>query len=306
MPPNPDRFPPHLADIQAVNQFRVDLSFDESMQQKGLRTSDFLVADAKGETLKLLAVSGGTQPAVLTLQTVRQAEGKYTVTGMARDMAGNPTRFKRTFSGSTRQDTVGPVLSGIQPRPFSTRVRKDFAVILNFTKPIDTLTLTELWILPPGLSSRFKPEWDPTLSSVRFRFADSLGPDTTVTVVLPQYLKDFAGNHLAGPGFTTFTSDSAPLPVVVRGRLEQGDRPDPVGYVILSQGQPVLAAVSRADGSFALRARSEPYAVTALADTNDDGVPDLSAFRASAVLPDTLVMQLTSDTTHAAVGSYFK
>jgi hypothetical protein len=306
MPPNPDRFPPHLAGIEARNQFRVDLVFDEPMLQKSLNPGDFLVSGPTGDTLKLLAVSGGSDAATLTLSTTRQTVEKYVVTGSAKDAAGNPTHFKHAFLGSARPDTIGPSLSGIQPRPFSTRVRKNFVLTLNFTKPIDTLTLTRLWILPSSIYSRFKSEWDPTLSAVRFTFADTLGPDTTVSVIVPPYLKDFSGNRLDHPGFTTFTSDTAALPKLVHGRLEHGDKPVPDGYVILSQEQPMLAAVSRADGSFVLRARAEPYAVLALADTNRDGVIDLSASLTSAALPDTLVMKLVQDTTRKLVQDYFR
>lgn len=306
MPPNPDRFPPHLAGIEARNQFRVDLVFDEPMQQKELSLSNFVVSGAAGDTLKLLAVSGGADAATLTLSTVRQIVEKYVVTGVAKDAAGNPTHFKRAFTGSARPDTIGPSLSSIQPRAFSTRQRRNLVLTLNFTKPIDTLTLTRLWILPSVLSSRFKPGWDPTLSAVRFTFADSLGPDTTVSVVVPPYVKDFSGNRLDHPGFTTFTSDTAALPKLVHGRLEHGDKPVPDGYVILSQEQPMLAAVSRDDGSFTLRARQEPYAVVALADTNRDGIADLSAFFASAALPDTLKMKLAADTTGKQVQDFFR
>jgi hypothetical protein len=306
MPPNPDRFPPHLAGIDAVNQFRVDLVFDEPMRQTSLNVNDFLVSGPTGDTLKLLAVSGGTDPATLTLSTVRQTVEKYIVTGAAKDAAGNPTHFKHGFMGSARPDTIGPSLSGIQPRPFSTRQRANLVLTFNFTKPIDTLTLTRLWFLPSSISSRFKPGWDPTLSAVKFTFADTLGPDTTVSVIVPPYLKDFSGNRLDHPGFTVFTSDTAALPKLVHGRLEHGDKPVPDGYVILSQAQPMLATVSRADGSFVLRARAEPYSVLALADTNRDGVIDLSASLPSAALPDTLVVKLASDTTRTRVESLFR
>jgi len=306
MPPNPDRFPPHLAGVEAVNQFRVDLVFDEPMQQKSLNAGDFLVSGPTGDTLKLLAVIGGSDPATLTLSTVRQTVQKYIVTGAAKDVAGNPTHFKHAFTGSARPDTIGPSLSSIQPRPFSTRQRKNLVLTLSFTKPIDTLTLARLWILPASLSRRFKPGWDPTLSAVRFTFADSLGPDTTVSVIVPPYLKDFSGNRLDHPGFTTFTSDTATLHKLVHGRLEHGDKPVADGYVILSQAQPMLCAVSRTDGTFALRARDEPYAVLALADTNRDGVVDLSASLPSAAFPDTLKMKLEQDTMRRAIETYFR
>jgi hypothetical protein len=306
LPPNPDRFPPHLAEVQAVNQNRVDLVFDEGMQQKGLNVGDFLIATVRGETLKLLAASGGTDPATLTLLTDRQAEVKYLLTGTAHDQAGNPTRFTRAFFGSARPDTVGPLVSGVGPRPFSTGLRSNVTVTFAFTKPIDTLTLQQFWVLPPRVGARFRREWDPALSAVRFILADSLGPDTTVTFILPPYLKDFAGNRLDGAAFTTFTSDTAALPRVALGRLAAADKPVGDGYVVLGQAGPKLATVSRSDGSFGLRTRNEAYAVTALADTNSDGVVDLSAFRANATLPDTLVMQLEKDTTRTLVGSYFR
>lgn len=306
MPPNPDRFPPHLAGINAVNQFRVDLVFDEPMQQSKLNVNDFLVCGPSGDTLKLLAVSGGADPATLTLSTKRQTVEKYIVTGMGKDLAGNPTHFKHAFTGSARPDTVGPELSSIQPRAFSTRERANVVLTLNFSKPIDTLTLSRLWFLPSSISSRFKPAWDPTLSAVKFTLSDTLGPDTTVSVIVPPYLKDFSGNRLGHPGFTVFTSESLALPKLVHGRLESGDKPVPDGYVILSQAQPALAAVSRTDGTFMLRAKDQPYAVMALADTNRDGIVDLSASLPSAALPDTLVVKLEPDTTHTRVDSIFR
>lgn len=306
LPPNPDRFPPHLAEVQAVNRNRVDLIFDEAMQQKDVSVSDFTVLTARGETLKLLAVSGGTDAATLSLLTAQQAALKYTLTGFAHDQAGNPTRFTRGFFGSIRPDTVGPTVSSISPRAFSTGLRRNVTVMVAFSKTIDTLTMREVWILPAGLAARFKREWDPSLSAVRFVLADSLGPDTTVTFILPPYIKDFVGNRLDHAGFTVFRTDTTALPRVVSGRLEAGGKPVSDGYVVLADEQPALAVVSRSDGSFSLRARKQPYAATALADTNRDGVVDLSAFRPSAELPDTLVMKLEADTTGKRVESFFR
>jgi len=306
MPPNPDRFPPHLAEMRAVNRNRVDLIFDEAMQQKGASVSDFTVLTARSETLKLLAVSGGTDAATLSLLTARQAALKYTLTGSALDQVGNPTRFTRSFFGSIRQDTVGPMVSSISPRAFSVGLRRNVTVTVAFSKPIDTLTLSEVWILPAGLTARFKREWDPTLSAVRFMLSDSLGPDTTVTFILPPYIKDFVGNRLDHPAFTVFRTDTTALPRVVQGRLEAGGKPVADGYVVLAEEHPALAVVSRSDGSFSLRAGKQPYSATALADTNRDGVVDLSAFRPSAELPDTLKMKLEPDTTGKRVESFFR
>jgi hypothetical protein len=306
LPPNPDRFPPHLAEIRAVNQNRVDLIFDEAMQQKDASVRDFTVLTTRGETLKLLAVSGGTDAATLSLLTARQAALKYTLSGTAHDQAGNPTRFTRGFFGSIRADTVGPMVSSISPRAFSTGLRRNVTVTVAFSKPIDTLTLREVWILPPSLAARFKREWDATLSAVRFTLSDSLGPDTTVTFILPPYIKDFVGNRVDHAVFTVFRTDTTALPRMVPGRLEAGGNPISDGYIVLAEGQLAMAVVSRSDGSFFLRVGKQPYSVTALADTNRDGVVDLSAFRPSAELPDTLKLKLEPDTSRKQAGEFFR
>ena len=305
-PPNPDRFPPHLTEIQPVNRNRVDLIFDEAIQQTGVSANDFAILTARGETLKLLTVSGGMDAATLSLLTEQQAAQKYTLTGQAHDRAGNPTRFTRNFFGSIRQDTVGPSVNSVSPRAFTTGLRRNVTITVAFSKPIDTLTLHEVWILPPALSARFKREWDAALSAVRFRLADSLGPDTTVTFILPPYIKDFVGNRLDHAAFTAFRTDTTALPRVVQGRLEVGDKPVADGYLVLAETLPALAVLSRSDGSFSLRVRKQSYSVTALTDTNRDGIVDLSAFRPGAELPDTLVMKLAADTTGKRVQSFFR
>lgn len=305
LPPNPDRFPPHLAEIRAVNQNRVDLVFDEAMQQKDLGRLDYSVTDMRGDTLELLAVSGGADPTVIVLLTTKQAAEKYTMTGVARDNAGNPAHFVRGFIGSSKPDTVAPIVSGVTPGPYSVAKRRNAAVTITFTKPMDTLSLGSPWILPPGMRTRFGRTWDPSLGVVRFPLTDSLGLDTTITFILPPLAHDFAGNRLAGAAFTVFTLDSAALPRVIHGKADFAGRPPRNSYVAFSQDQPLLAAVVRDDGTFALRTKRESYAVLALADTNYDGYAELVARRDRADLPDTLVVTLAPDSTRTRLDSVF-
>lgn len=304
-PPNPDRFPPHLADLTPVNMTRVDLIFDEPMTQKELTTDDYSITDPQGDTLRLLAAAPGADNLTISLITVKQSPVIYSLRGQASDVAGNLTHFTRRFTGSTRSDSVAPIISSITPRPYSTRMRSNITVSATFSKVLDTLTYGGFLILPASLRTRFSHAWSPTLTGLQFTLPDTLGPDTTVSFILPASLKDFVGNRLAQPGFTSFTSESVPLPRVLRGRLQFKTKPVPGGYVELIRGMPQLATVSRTDGSFSLRAESLPYAVRVFADTNRDGLVELSAAREQAALPDTLVIQLAPDTTRTRIDSFF-
>jgi hypothetical protein len=302
-PPNPDRFAPSLEDVQAVNRNRVDLVFDEAMNRKNLSTANFSIVAPGGDSLPLLAVTVSADNLTVSLLTLPQAREKYALNGAAKDLAGNVTRFSRTFTGSTRPDTVAPVITSTSPSPNSVRVRKDIKVTLTFSKPMDTLSLGSFLVLPASLRNRFQHEWEPTLLMLRFAFMDSLGPDTTVSFLLPPGLRDFSGNRIDRTAYTCFTSDSVLMPEPVKGQIESDLRPLRNCYVVLEQGRPMLATLARSDGSFSLRAGREAYAVRVVADTNLDGRADLSAFQETGLLPDTVKLRLNPDPAQPRIDS---
>ena len=310
MPPNPDRFPPSLLDFTVVNQNRLDLTFDEPMAQKDLpgglaHLSDYSITGLGGDTLPVLGVAFSPDQTVISLLTRRQQREKYVLKGITRDVAGNTVRFARQFQGSTRPDTIAPAIISVSPRMHATNLHRDVAVTFIFSKPIDTLTFGGFLVLPSSLSGRFSPRWNPGLNGIQFMLADSLGRGTVVSFLVPPVFRDFAGNHPAQAGYTSFSSDSLVLPGLVKGRLEVEGGPARNAFILLEQDEPLLATIGREDGSFVLRAKKEPYAVVALADTDYDGYVELSGFRARAELPETLVVRLEAETSRVKVASFF-
>jgi hypothetical protein len=302
-PPNPDRFAPSFQGLNVVNQNRLDLVFDEPMSQKDMSLADFAIVTANGDTLGLLAAAFSPDGATISLLTRRQRSEKYTLTGSALDVAGNGTRFQRRFVGSSRPDTVAPMITGIAPRNYATRVRKGVIVSFSFSKATDTMTYGGVIVLPAGLESRFDRKWSTGLDNLQFTLKDSLGPDTTVSFILLPMVRDFAGNHLRQAAYTSFTSDSLLLPRLVKGKLTFEGKPPVNGYVVLGQDAPVAATPVRSDGSFTLRARPVDYSVLAAADTNYDGYVDLSARIGRATLPESLAVTLQPETLRVRLDS---
>jgi hypothetical protein len=304
-PPNTDRFAPSLQDVSIVNQSRIDLIFDEGMKRSTLKPEDFPIVSSSGETLGLLAVTPSADPTIISLLTRRQSHVKYVLQGTASDTAGNVTRFTFRFMGSNRPDSIPPAITNIQPHLNSTKTRKGVTVRFTFSKIIDTLSYGGFIVLPPALRARFTPAWDPSLTGRSFAFADSLGPDTTVSVIMLPLFRDFSGNHPVQAAYTSFTSDSLPPPKTVKGRVVTGGRPPRNALVVLEQDAPLLVTVVRSDGSFIFHARNEAYSALAVADTNYDGYVDLVGHTARAALPESLIVQMEPETTRVRVESLF-
>jgi hypothetical protein len=95
-----------------------------------------------------------------------------------------------------------------------------------------------------------------------------------------------------------------PLPRLLQGELTAAT-PLRNCYIVLEQANPVLAAVVRPDGRFTMRADSAAYAVTAVADTNYDGLIDLSGRLAPDVLSETVRIALEPAVGALALDSLF-
>jgi hypothetical protein len=305
-PPNPDRFPPSLEDLTVVNKNRVDLTFDKPMNSSGLADSDFSIVSLTGDTLPLLSIAVSSDGTMYSLLTNQQDRVLYDLKGQVHDASGNPLRFTHRFKGSDRPDTILPTVTFSSPGLYASRIRSNVVVGFSFSKPIDTLSFHDFLVLPESLRTQFSRKWSTALTDVNFSLKDSLPPGIVVTFIIPPSFADFAGNRPLYGGFTVFTSDSAAPPHLVKGRLASGAHPPRNGYVILRQhDRPMLATLSRGDGSFSLRADSEPYEVVAAADTNYDGRVELVCIRDSAILPDSFVMQLLPDTMRPRLDSLF-
>lgn len=274
-PTSPDRFAPRLKKIETVDRLHVRLKFSEPIDTRSIAKNDFTIT-TDSSTLRVLSVSSAEDPNSLLLLTDPQKPIGYAVSGLVRDTANNMTRFQMSFIGSTQPDTVPPHIIAIAPSVSAVRVRKNFAIRLLFSEPMDTTQALAYAIMPGALKNRIGLRWTPDQAGLSFAITDSLGPDTTVYFIFAPTLPDLEGNPLVAPGFTVFTTDSALPASSVSGSLTFRARPVAQGIIFFYQkNEPFAGAISDYLGGFSVPIAPGAYRIKAFADTTRTGTAQL-------------------------------
>jgi len=295
VPPSPDRFSAHLQEVETRTRSQVALVFDEEIDGSKLVLDSFRLVGPAGETLALRGVSLGRSDAEVQLWTSTQEVKLYEVRGFVRDRAGNPTRFRARFRGSSKRDTIAPRVTRVDPAPGAARQKRMVRVRVTFSEAIDTSGVVEYIFVPAAYDTQFKREWTSDWQTLVFSRPESMPSGVNVYFLLHPRATDLEGNVVNGPAFTYFTSDTIFDAVSIRGKANRSGGPLGTGVVFFTESAAIrvitdslqpprtetlpvrttgLAPVL-ADGSFATMVRKGEYEVVVVADTNADGLAEL-------------------------------
>ncbi len=290
LPPSPDRFPPHLQEIDTRTRSQVALVFDEEIDGTRLAPDSFRLTGPAGETLVLRGASLGRNDDEVQLWTPTQEPKLYDVRGIVWDRAGNPARFRGRFHGSSKQDTIAPRVTQVMPSPGSARQKRGVAIRVTFSEAMDTSGVLDYTFVPAEYDTQFKRAWTSDWQTLSFTRLESLPTGAVIYFLLQRQAKDLEGNRVKGPAFTYFTSDSVFEAVPVKGRAQWHNGPLGTGTVLFQQagtrsesaGPDLVMSVRTrglapvlSDGSFSTKVRKGEYEVVAVADTNGDGLAEL-------------------------------
>jgi hypothetical protein len=294
IPPSPDRFSPRLQEVQTQTRSQVALVFDEAINGAKLKPDSFLLTGPAGETIALRGASLGKTGEEVQLWTPIQELKLYEVRGIVWDRAGNKTRFRARFQGSSKQDTIAPRVASIEPAPGTSRQKSGVKVRVAFSEAIDTSGVVDYMFVPTEYDTQFKRSWSTDWQTLNFARLESLPSGAIIYLLVRPQARDLEGNRAKGPAFTYFTSDTVLDAVQVKGRAKWPSELG-TGAVFFTESAAVrvltdsllpprteslpvrttgLAPVL-ADGSFATKLRKGEYEVVAVADTNGDGLAEL-------------------------------
>jgi hypothetical protein len=219
LPPSPDRFRPHLQEVETRTRSQVVLVFDEAIDGARLSPDSFLMTGPAGETLVLRGASLGRGGDEVQLWTPIQEQELYEVRGVVRDRAGNPARVRARFRGSTRRDTIAPRIARVEPGPGSTRQKRGVKVRVSFSEAIDTSGVVDWMFVPAAYDTQFKRSWTTDWQVLSFTRLESMPSGAIVYFLARPRVADLEGNPAEGVAFTYFTSDTLLEAVSVKGNL---------------------------------------------------------------------------------------
>ncbi len=309
-PPSPDRFAPRLAEIRTLNRVRVELRFDEPLDPSSVVADSFSVLGPDGAPLQVRGAVQGRRSDRVELWTWPQRLVVYEVRAVVRDAEGNVGRIRGRFRGSSRIDTIPPRVTDVRPAPGCTGQRA-LEVRLSFNEPIDTTARPEFLFVPSELDSVMQPSWDAdwqtlvlTRPALRVGRDDDAGqpgrvpadsaaaralvpgdslvpadsapePEQLVYFVLFPTVADLEGNRMLDAAFTYFTNDSVFEADLVHGRAVWREGLLGTGVVFFDTGPAVGLTSVNHEGTFATRLKPGTYGITAVSDTDGDGLVDL-------------------------------
>jgi hypothetical protein len=294
MPPSPDRFSARLQEVDTRTRSQVSLVFDEAIDGTRLRPDSFVLTGPAGETIALRGTSLGRSGEDVQLWTPVQEPKLYEVRGVVWDRAGNKTRFRARFRGSSVRDTIAPRVERVEPAPGTARQKRGVKVRVTFSKAIDTSKTVDYVFVPAQSDTEFKRSWSADWQTLSFSHTESLPSGAVVYFLLEPGAVDLEGNRATAPAFTYFTSDTIFDAVAVKGKaLWPGSLK--TGAVFFTESAAVRVITDSlkpprtetlpvrttgfapllSDGSFATKVRKGEYEVVAVADTNGDGLAEL-------------------------------
>ncbi|MEO0068778.1 MAG: Ig-like domain-containing protein [candidate division WOR-3 bacterium] len=270
LPPSPDRFPPHLIEVNPRSRVQIELVFDEAIDP-----SRFVPESVEVVGLKIKGISLGRDRSRVLIWTEPQKQERYSVKGMVFDQSGNIGRFRAGFQGSVRIDTIAPRIATVLPAPGTTGLFKNIKVVIRFSEPVDTAFPLNYLLVPRGYETLFQRSWNPNWQEVRFVCRDSIGGQEFYFLLQPG-AQDLEGNRCLTPGWTYWSADTVFQGIRVRGRAIKDGNPLRTGIVFFNQEHTLALAPILTDGSFELKLRPDDYLVFGVSDTDFDGLVDLA------------------------------
>jgi len=265
LPPSPDRFPPHIVEVNARTRVQVELVFDEELDP-----ARFVPESVSITGLRIRGISRGRDRMRILVWTEPQSHQRYFLQGVVWDMAGNPGRFRASFLGSNRIDTISPRVVAVSPAPGSVNLWRGVRIIVRFSEPVDTSLPLNYMIVPEEFETLFHRVWEPNWQEVNFVCRDSIGPGKVFYFLLNPGFQDLENNIGLTPAWTYWTTDSVFEGVTVKGKTVVHR-----GTVFFDQEKTKAVAPILADGSFEVKVPAGVYSVFGVSDTNSDGLVDL-------------------------------
>lgn len=292
LPPSPDRFAPHLQEIEPINRIKLDLLFDEEINTSKLTTESFVITNTLSETLPIRTISRGKTGNTIFLFTEPTKSTQYFISGIFEDRSGNFGNVNnKKFKASLITDTFPPKITSISPNIGATKKKKNIIIDFGFSEPIDTSSAINFLILPLA-KNKITPTWSSDWQSLTFSYPESLLPHTNVYFILMPTVNDLENNRIKDYGYTFFTSDSSLAPILISGHLYYENQPYKNGIVLFANETTNALTLSDITGKFSTRLDSSIYYITAIADTNLDNKVDLLAELKNFNSQDTALIKL--------------
>jgi hypothetical protein len=221
------------------------------------------------------------------------------------DRAGNIGRFRAHFVAGSKADTIPPRLVKVEPAPGATGRRWGTAMRVRFSEAMDTALAPRWLVVPRAHESLLAPGWDPDWRGFRLTARESLPPGRPVYVLIQPGVQDLEGNPCSAWAYTYFSPDTGLFGRSVAGRVKWEAGPFGTGVVFFdAESSPGMALVAR-DGTFSTRVAGTNHEVIAVADTNGDGLADLSTSRLAIAAPsETVLFELRPDSLSLPLGAY--
>ena len=209
-------FPANGATAVAINT-AITSSFSEAMAPASLNTASFTLACPTGSAITGTvgyASSGNVASFTPSSPLPASVICTATITTAARDAAGNALAapFSWSFTTGAAPDTTRPTVTAVVPASAASNVAVNSAVTISFSEAMDPLSLTSSSLTlacPVGTAITGTVSTAMSSSSASFTPASNLPPNTSCTVTVTTAARDVAGNTLAAPFTSSFTTGAA-------------------------------------------------------------------------------------------------
>ncbi|MGI9043509.1 MAG: Ig-like domain-containing protein [Gemmatimonadaceae bacterium] len=193
----------------------VSATFSEPMDSSTINTTTFTLrlTSGGGNLAGSVAWNAGTHTATFTPSAVLAQGVSYTatVTTGARDVAGNPMTAAKVWTFVTIDNTP-PTVTGVVPANNATAVPTSSTVRVTFSEPMDPATITTSTITVRNTVTTVvvagTMSYDQATRTAAFT-PGGLSNLTNYTVTVTTGVRDLAGNALAAPFTSTFTTAPA-------------------------------------------------------------------------------------------------
>ncbi|MEO0128864.1 MAG: Ig-like domain-containing protein [candidate division WOR-3 bacterium] len=205
-----DRIDPRLKKITPINEHQIFLYFSEELDTLSIKSENFTIYTEQ-DTLKIISVTPGNTPDQISIYTQKMTKTEYFIEGRVYDLSKRTGVFKTKFIGSTKPDTISPVIYSYS---------KGFKIknfYIEFSEPVDTTAII-FYVFP---KRKMAKDWYYMKKLYLKPENDSLNYDTTYYLFL-KGIKDLSGNP-GTPFVTTITPDTIYNPIFIRGRAVLND-----------------------------------------------------------------------------------
>lgn len=193
-------------------------TFSEPMNPTTINTSTFTLRNnsSGAPVTGIVTWNAGTNTAGFNISSPLANSTSYTatITTGATDVAGNPlgAPYAFTFTTDAPSDNTPPAVSSVLPAAGASNVAVSTGVTITFTEPMNASTLNSGTITLSSSAGNVPGSiaYTPGSTTATFTPSATLANSTTYTLTVTGDATDVAGNRLASPFVSTFTT-AAPV-----------------------------------------------------------------------------------------------